>query len=76
VKTFKQIREKTKPKYKGEVVYSAKTTGSVKVPVAIVKEPKGFCVYIDGDKLDVFKKQSEAMKTLKTTVKSLGGKIK
>ncbi len=76
MKTFKEIRERKSPKYKGEVVYSAKTTGSIKVPVVIVKEPKGFCVYIDGDKLDVFKKESEALKTLKTTVKSLGGKIK
>jgi hypothetical protein len=76
VKTFKQIREKKSPKYKGDVVYSAKSTGSVKVPVAIVKEPKGFCVYIDGDKLDVFKTQALAMKTLKTTLKSLGGKLK
>ena len=76
MKTFKQIREKAKPKYKGEVVYSAKSTGSVKVPVVIVKERKGFCVYIDGDKLDVFKTQALAMKTLKTTLKSLGGKLK
>ncbi len=76
MKTFKQIREKKSSKYKGKPVYSAKTTGSIKVPVVIVKEPKGYCVYIDGDKLDVFKTESEAMKTLKTTVKSLGGKLK
>lgn len=73
MKTFKQIREAKK--YKGETVYSAKTKGSVKVPVVIVKEPKGYCVYIDGDKLDVFKTQSEAMKTLVSTVRALGGKL-
>ena len=59
MKTFKQIRE-AKKNLKGESVYSAKTKGSVKVPVVIVKEPKGYCVYIDGDKLDAFKTESES----------------
>lgn len=75
MKTFKEIREKTASK-KGKSVYSAKTTGRIKVPVTIEKEPKGFTVFIDGDKLDTFKKESDAMKALKSTVTSLGGKLK
>jgi hypothetical protein len=66
MKTFGQLREKYKPK--GKVVFNKKIG---KVPVQIVKEPKGFCVYIDGDKLDVFKTQKEAEKTAQTVVKEL-----
>jgi hypothetical protein len=62
MKTFQQIREGAK------VVFNKKIS---KVPVKIVKEPKGFCVYIDGDKLDVFKSQAEAEKTAKTVIKEL-----
>ena len=62
MKTFQQIREGAK------VVFNKKID---KVPVKIVKEPKGFSVYIDGDKLDVFKSQAEAEKTAKTVIKEL-----
>ena len=62
MKTFQQIREGAK------VVFNKKID---KVPVKIVKEPKGFAVYIDGDLLDVFKSQSEAEKTAKTVIKEL-----
>lgn len=73
--TFKEIREKYKPK--GKVVFSGKAGGRIpKVAVSIVKEPKGYCVYIDGDKLDVYKTEAEAKKNLKVTVNELGGKMK
>ena len=75
VKSFKEIRERKKTP-KGETVFSSKAGGRIsKVSVSIVKEPKGFSVYIDGDKLDTFKSQSEAMKALKSPVKELGGKL-
>lgn len=75
VKSFKEIRERKKTP-KGETVFSSKAGGRIsKVSVSIVKELKGFSVYIDGDKLDTFKSQSEAMKALKSTVKELGGKL-
>jgi len=75
LKSFKEIREKRKQP-KGDVVFSGKAGGRIsKASVSIIKEPKGFTVYIDGDKLDVFKSQGEAMKALKSTVKELGGKL-
>ena len=41
--------------------------------MTIVKEPKGFCVYIDGDKLDVYKSQKEAEKAGMTFLKQYKG---
>lgn len=73
MKTFKDLREASKPK--GEVVYSAKTKGSIKVNVSISKTSKGYLALVDGDTLDTFKSQSDAMKALKTTVKELGGTL-
>lgn len=66
MKTFLQIREKKSPK--GDVVFDKKID---RVPVKIVKDRKGFTVYIDGDMLDVFKTKAEAEKTAKTVVKEL-----
>ena len=75
MKSFKQLREATKPK--GNVVYSGKAGGSIKkTPVSITKDSKGFVVTIDGDTLDTFKTEKEAMSALKITVKELGGNIK
>jgi hypothetical protein len=66
MKTFGQVREAVLPK--GQVVFNKKIN---KIPVKIIKEPKGFSVYIDGDKLDIFKSQKEAEKTAQTVVKEL-----
>jgi len=74
--SFKELREKTSYG-KGKEVFKAKAGGRIpKIIVSIVKEPKGYTVYIDGDKLDVFKTESEAKKNLKIAVNELGGKIK
>lgn len=59
---FKQIREATK------IVFNKKID---RVPVKITKDTKGFTLFIDGDRLDTFKSQSEAEKTAKTVIKEL-----
>jgi len=66
MKTFKQLREKKDKE--SEVVLNKKIG---KVPVRIMKDKKGFTVFIDGDKLDTFKTQSEAEKTAEIVVKEL-----
>lgn len=66
MKTFKEVREKRGKK--GEVVFDKKIG---KFPVRITKDKKGFTVFIDGDKLDTFKTQSEAEKTAEVVVKEL-----
>lgn len=66
MKTFGQLREAIASK--GKVVFSKKID---KVPVKIVKDSKGFVLYIDGDILDTFKNQKEAEKTAQTVVKEL-----
>ena len=68
MKLFKQIREKKENK---KSVYSKKKFMGTNYPVEIVKEPKGFCVYIDGDKLDTFRTQKDAMKGLEMAIKEL-----
>jgi hypothetical protein len=73
--SFKELREKYKPK--GKVIFSGKAGGRIpKVAVSIVKELKGYTVIIDGDKLDTYKTEAEAKKNLKVTVNELGGKMK
>jgi len=73
--SFKELREKYKPK--GKVVFSGKAGGRIpKVAVSIVKELRGYTVIIDGDKLDTYKTEAEAKKNLKVTVNELGGKMK
>jgi len=62
MKTFQQIREGAK------VVFNKKID---KVPVKIVKEPKGFTVYVDGDRLDTFKSEKDGLNSAKTIIKEL-----
>ena len=66
MKNFSDIREA----YAKKPVFSKKIG---KVKMTIVKEPKGFCVYIDGDKLDVYKSQKEAEKAGMTFLKQYKG---
>lgn len=66
MKTFQTIREAVKGK--DDVVFNKKID---RVPVKIVKVSKGYELYVDGDKLDTFKSQSEAEKTAKTVIKEL-----
>lgn len=68
MKLFKEIREK---KEDTKSVYSKKKFMGSKYPVEIVKEPKGFVAYLDGDKLDTFRTQKDAMKGLEMAMKEL-----
>tara|TARA_B100000965_G_scaffold352583_1_gene327865 strand:+ start:659 stop:862 length:204 start_codon:yes stop_codon:yes gene_type:complete len=65
MKTFLEIREaKNKP-----VV--SKKIGKIKM--SVMKEPKGFTVYVDGDKIDTYKSQREAEKAGTTFIKQYRG---
>ena len=66
MKTFRELREAKK--VKGEVVFKKKMN---KIEVVITKDAKGFTAYVDGDRLDTFKSQSEAEKAAKTVIKEL-----
>lgn len=70
MKSYSELREAiSKPK--GEVVLNKKFKG---IPVKIVKDGKGktpFTAYVDGDRLDSFKSQSEAEKAAQTVIKEL-----
>ena len=65
MKTFKELREAS---FKGKSVFKQKMN---KITVEIMKDSKGFTAYVDGDKLDTFRSQSEAEKAAKTVVKEL-----
>lgn len=56
MKSFAQLRE-AKKEPKGDKVFSKKVG---KVKVTVYQEGKGFCAYIDGDKLDTYRSQKEA----------------
>jgi len=66
MKSFSDIREA----YTKKPVVSKKIG---KIKMTIVKEPKGFCVYIDGEKLDVYRNQKEAEKAGMTFIKQYKG---
>jgi hypothetical protein len=68
MKTFSELREYKKSS--GKTVLS-KRIGKFKM--SILKEPKGYCVYIDGDKLDVYRSQKEAEKAGMTFIKQYKG---
>jgi hypothetical protein len=62
MKTFRQLRESSKP------VFKKKMGG---YPVVITKTSKGFELTIDGDKVDTFKSQKEAESTAKASPQGL-----
>ena len=68
MKTFSELREYKKSA--GKSVFN-KRIGKFKM--SILKEPKGFCVYIDGDKLDVYRNKREAEKAGTTFIKQYKG---
>ena len=76
MKSFAELREATKVNrgmspgkpLQGEIVFKKKMG---KYPVAINKDKDGFHTYIDGDLLDTFRSQADAMKAIKTTLKAL-----
>lgn len=63
MKTFAEIREK-----KDASVFKKKMG---KYPVEILKGGNKFTAYIDGDKLDNFRSQNDAMKAIETALKVL-----
>lgn len=65
MKSFKQIREK---KMKGDSVYKKKMG---KYPVEVVKDKKGYVAFIDGDKLDTFRSEKDAIKGIQMAMKEL-----
>lgn len=69
MKLFKQIRERKDAK---SSVFSKKKFMGSKYTAQIVKEPKGFVAYLDGDKLDTFRSSKDAMKALEMLMKELG----
>ena len=67
MKTFGQIRELSGRKPTGKLVTN-KRIGKIKVEV--YKEPSGFVAYVDGDRLDRYKNEKEAMKEDKEFIKA------
>jgi len=63
MKSFRQIREK-----KGDSVYKKKMG---KYPVEIVKDKNKFVAFIDGDKLDTFRSEKDAIKGIEMAMKEL-----
>lgn len=65
MKTFSSLRQSLSEK----VVYNKKLG---RVPTVITKVSKGFELKIDGDKVDVFKSEKDALDTAKKILKDLG----
>jgi len=69
MKTFAELREAANPKtFGGQKVFSKKMG---KYPVVINKDKKGYSAFIDGDFLDTFKTESDAMKGIEAMLKAL-----
>ena len=69
MKSFAEIREAAKPKtFGGEKVFSKKIG---KYPVVINKDSKGYSAFIDGDFLDTFRSEKDAMKAIQSMLKAL-----
>jgi len=65
MKTFSEVRNK---KPKGDLVYSKKHK---RIATSVYKTPKGFVAYIDGDLLDTFRSERDAVKSIETAIKEL-----
>jgi len=65
MKSFSEIRN-SKPS--GEEVYSGVKN---KFKVKVLKDKKGYTAYIDGDKLDTFRSEKDAKKSIDIIVKGL-----
>ena len=76
MKTYKQIvTELRGRKPKGQVVFDKKVKGRRIESTCFDYKEKGslpFVAYVDGDRLDAFKSQKDAEKTIMTIVKELG----
>ena len=65
MKTFSNLRQSLSEK----VVYNKKLG---RVPTVITKVSKGYELKVDGDKVDVFKSEKDALDTAKQILKDLG----
>jgi len=78
MKSYKEILSELKERKKkfgvldqGELVLNKKIN---RIPVQIYKQSKGnlpFVAYVDGDKLDAFKSQKDAEKSVNKVIKEL-----
>ena len=72
---FKELRQKLNEAAKipsGEKKVKEFTVGKSKTPAMITKKGSKFVVYIDGDKLDVFKSEGDAVKAANDFAKLMG----
>ena len=65
MKTFLEVRNR---KPKGELVHNKKYK---RIPTQVYKTPKGYAAYIDGDFLDTFRTEKDAIKSIDTAIKEL-----
>ena len=69
MKSFAELREAAKPKtFGGQQVFSKKMG---KYPVVINKDKKGYSAFIDGDFLDTFRSEKDAMNAVQSMLKAL-----
>lgn len=72
MKTFQQIREAKKPD--GKEVFNGFSKTKVrgkKISIKVIKDRKGYTAYVDGDRLDTFRSEKDAIKGAETIIKDL-----
>ena len=67
MKTFAQIRELTGRKPSGDQVFSKKFG---KIQVQVYKDKNQFISYVDGDRLDSYRNEKEAIKAAEEFIKA------
>ena len=67
MKTFAQIRELTGRKPSGKQVVNKKIG---RIQIQVYKEPSGFTAYVDGDRLDRYRSEKEALKAAEEFIKA------
>lgn len=70
MKSFQQIRELAGRHPSGQQVWGKKFK---KIQTMIYKERNGFVAYIDGDRLDIYKTQKDAEKSIVQFMKQYKG---
>lgn len=65
MKTFAEMRKQSK---KGDLVYNKKVK---RIATNVYKTNKGYAAYIDGDYLDTFRTEKDAIKSIDAAIKEL-----
>jgi hypothetical protein len=65
MKTFSEVRNS---KVKGDLVYNKKHK---RITTQVYKTRKGYSAYVDGDLLDNFRSEKDAVKSIETAIKEL-----